>query len=86
VLGKPKLARYYDPGDLAEFVLWYRHFSEPVVLTETITQCRDPKDDYLLSLAISGRADWLVTGDDDLLVLNPFRGVTILRVADTTLA
>ena len=86
MLGKPKLARYYDPGDLAEFVLWYRHFSEPVVLTETITQCRDPKDDYLLSLAISGRADWLVTGDDDLLMLNPFRGVTVLRVADTTLA
>jgi predicted nucleic acid-binding protein len=54
------------------------------VVTEVIAQCRDPKDDYLLSLAVSGRADCLVTGDDDLLALNPFRGVAILRVADTT--
>jgi hypothetical protein len=46
-----------------------------IVMSESITICRGPKDDKLLELAVSGAADLLVTGDKDLLVLNPFRGV-----------
>ncbi|HEV8160029.1 MAG TPA: putative toxin-antitoxin system toxin component, PIN family, partial [Pyrinomonadaceae bacterium] len=48
--------------------------AEMVETSETIVVCRDPKDDKLLELALSGNADFLVTGDKDLLVLNPFRG------------
>ena len=40
--------------------------------------CRDPKDDRILELAVNGNASFLVTGDDDLLTLNPFRGIQIL--------
>jgi predicted nucleic acid-binding protein len=39
---------------------------------------RDPDDDKFLETAIAGEADCLVTGDGDLLVLDPFRGVRIL--------
>ena len=49
-----------------------------VEVTERLTECRDPKDDKFLELAISGNATCIVSGDDDLLVLNPFRGVVIL--------
>lgn len=42
---------------------------------------RDPKDDYLLAYALVGRADYLVTGDDDLLVLKEVEGVQIIRPA-----
>ena len=40
--------------------------------------CRDPKDDRILELALNGDAGVIVTGDMDLLVLNPFRGVRIV--------
>ena len=41
--------------------------------------CRDPKDDKFLSLAVMGRASFLLTGDKDLLELDPFHGVRILQ-------
>ncbi len=43
-----------------------------------IQACRDPKDDYVLELAVSGQANCVVTGDQDLLVLNPYAGIPIL--------
>ena len=49
--------------------------------TERIAVCRDPKDDKFLELAVSGQATCIVTSDDDLLALNPFRGIPILSVA-----
>lgn len=51
---------------------------EPVLIHERIQVCVDPKDDQFLELAVNGKADFLITGDDHLLRLNPFRGVTIL--------
>jgi putative PIN family toxin of toxin-antitoxin system len=40
--------------------------------------CRDPDDLPVLGTVLAGRADWLVTGDQDLLVLGEFRGHLIL--------
>lgn len=54
-------------------------FIEP---TETITDCRDPKDNKFLELAVASDAQFIVTGDEDLLVLNPYRGTTILKSGD----
>jgi predicted nucleic acid-binding protein len=48
-----------------------------VDVAEHISACRDPKDDKFLELAISGHANYIVSGDSDLLALNPFRGVLI---------
>jgi predicted nucleic acid-binding protein len=42
--------------------------------------CRDPQDDYLLALALEGTADMILTEDDDLLVLDPWRGIRISRL------
>lgn len=47
-----------------------------------VIACRDPRDDKFLSLAISGHAEILITGDADLLSMHPFRGITILSPAD----
>ncbi len=49
-------------------------------MTEEINECRDPKDNKYLELVVSGKAECIVTGDEDLLVLNPFRGIEILTV------
>lgn len=55
--------------DLCEFV-------EPNPLGECV--CRDEDDDVVLATAVTGKADVIVTGDDDLLVLEEFRGIRIL--------
>ena len=53
-----------------------------VPASATVTDCRDPKDDKFLALALDGRADVILSGDPDLLVLHPWRGVDILDPAD----
>jgi putative PIN family toxin of toxin-antitoxin system len=55
--------------------------AELVAISERIAECRDPTDDKFLELAVNGRADMIVTGDLDLLVLNPFRGIPIIEPA-----
>jgi len=42
--------------------------------------CRDPKDDYILSLASSATADVILSEDDDLLALDPWRGIRVMRL------
>ena len=53
-----------------------------VQVLQSIRASRDPKDDKFLEAAVNGRADVTVTGDRDLLDLNPFRGVAIVTPAD----
>ena len=55
--------------------------AEYVEITERISACRDPTDDKFLELAVNGRADWVVSGDADLLVLSPFRGIPVVSPA-----
>ena len=55
--------------------------AELVPIVEQVTACRDPTDDKFLELAINGHADLIVTGDNDLLVLSPFRGIPIVTPA-----
>ena len=47
-------------------------------IRDRVVECRDPTDDKFLDLAVNGRADLILTGDKDLLVLNPFRGIPIV--------
>lgn len=49
---------------------------------EVITDCRDSKDNKFLELAVSARASCIITGDKDLLMLHPFRGIPILNATD----
>ena len=52
--------------------------AEWITTNVVINVCRDPKDNMILELAVSGRADVIVTGDQDLLVLDPFQGIRIV--------
>jgi putative PIN family toxin of toxin-antitoxin system len=52
--------------------------AEWVDIDVEVTACRDPKDDKFLSLALSGSATHIVTGDADLLALHPFREIEIV--------
>jgi putative PIN family toxin of toxin-antitoxin system len=63
--------RKYFPTDMVDFVIdRLREGGDVVATPRTIEKiCRDPDDDYLLALCKSAKADVLLTGDDDLLVL-----------------
>lgn len=54
---------------------------ELVAIIERIGACRDPTDDKFLELAVNGHADFVVSGDADLLVLSPFRAIPIISPA-----
>lgn len=75
---------YFVPLIGHETRAWLRKLmssAELVAVTERIAACRDTTDDKFLELAISGRADVIVSGDGDLLALNPFRGIQIASPA-----
>ena len=55
--------------------------AELVTITEQVAACRDPKDDKFLELAVNGRADVILSGDADLLVLGLFHDIPILDPA-----
>ena len=82
VLSRPKFARAIPLERrtrvldiLRNAAIWF----DPAV---RIADCRDPKDDKYLELALISGAETIVSGDDDLLVLNPWRGVRVLSPAD----
>ena len=78
VLSRPDFDRYIDEEDrIAFFTLLVRE-ADLIEITERITECRDPKDDKFLELAVNGQADMIVSGDRDLQVLHPFRDIPIL--------
>lgn len=56
--------------------------AEWTTITGALRVCRDPDDDAFLETAVAGRADCLVTGNRDLLTLNPFRDVAIITPTD----
>lgn len=77
VLGRSKFEKYITYDERMRFLVGYLKDAEMTEVTEEIDICRDPKDNMLLELAVSGDADYLITGDSDLLDLDPFRGVEI---------
>lgn len=78
VLRRAKFAPYIQPGTLEPYLERVLSIAEWVSNTSSIHACRDPRDDKFLELAVDGNADLIVTGDHDLLELDPFRDIAIL--------
>ena len=81
VLLRPRFERYLQESRRLEFLQHLEQEAELVTITYRITACRDPKDDKFLELAISGNASHIITGDNDLLALHPFRNIPIIAPA-----
>ncbi len=82
VLARSRFDRYASLEDREDFFDGLIRVSELVEITESVQVCRDPQDNHVLELAVSGDATFIVTGDTDLLVLDPFRGVAIATPAE----
>ncbi len=82
VLQRKKFDKYLTIEERQKFILKFIEKSELVTVTDSITICRDSKDNQFLELAVSGKADCIITGDEDLLLLNPFKNIPIITVND----
>ena len=82
VASREKFRKYFSEKDLNELSVRMMKVAK-IVHTKTIqTQCRDPKDNFLLELAIDGKADYLITGDNDLLDIKTIGKTQIIKISD----
>jgi len=66
---KPKFKPYFSTNDLEEMLSAFEPYIDLIDVISLISICRDPKDNFLLALAKDGKADFLLTGDKDLIDL-----------------
>ncbi len=78
VLRRPRFDAYVRADERLAFLTTLVRDAEWVEIAHLVTDCRDPKDNKFLELALSGQATHIVSGDEDLLVLHPFCGIPIL--------
>lgn len=78
----PKFDRYVSRERREALLQRVASIVEIIEVLQHVHASRDPKDDKFLEAAVNGRANVLVTGDRDLLDLNPFRGIAIVTPAD----
>jgi putative PIN family toxin of toxin-antitoxin system len=81
VVGRAKFDRYLSIADRQEFIRLLGRIVEMVPIVRVVRACRDHRDDKFLEVALNGRADLMITGDRDLLALDPFMGIAILSPA-----
>ncbi|MEX1014846.1 MAG: putative toxin-antitoxin system toxin component, PIN family [Candidatus Paceibacterota bacterium] len=82
VAKRPKLRKYISREEREALLDTIDEIAEFITVTSNVDLCRDPKDNFLLSLALDGEADYLLTGDNDLLVLEKVGETKIMKIAD----
>lgn len=82
VLSRSKFDRYVSREARAVFLAQLRSVADVVPIIQVVRECRDPKDNKFLEVALNGRADMIITGDEDLLAMNPWREIAILSPLD----
>jgi putative PIN family toxin of toxin-antitoxin system len=80
VLNRPRIRRKYrlTDNDIQSVLALILLRGEEVKPQQAVSVCRDPKDNKFLEVALTGQADVIISGDDDLLALHPFAGIPIV--------
>ena len=82
VLSRKKFNNYVSLEERQKFILYLKNLAEIVDIVNHVQVCRDSKDDKFLSLAVTGNANIIITGDEDLLVLKCYQNIPILSPKD----
>ena len=82
VTNRDDLKKYFPYSKVLELIRFLEVIAEKHKITPQHFISRDPKDDFLLDLIAISKADYLVTGDKDLLTLHPFKSTAILTPSD----
>ena len=81
VTSRPKFAKYFNQSDVESLIDFMQIIGETIEPQQSVKICRDAADDYLLALATEAKADYLVTGDEDLLVIKEIGACQIVDVS-----
>ncbi len=81
VLSRSKFDSFVSRAERELFLAQIESAAEFVPIIQLVRACRDPKDDKFLEVALNGRADVIITGDEDLLRMHPWRGIAVLSPA-----
>ena len=82
VVKRPKLSKYFQEKDLEQLIEIIDQYAEFYRITTIVEICRDEKDNFLLALSKESNADFLLTGDKDLLILKKFEQTEIVTIAE----
>lgn len=82
VTSREKLKPFFTDEDIAALIDLIEEYGEIVKINSQVQICRDTKDNFLLALAKDGKADYLVTSDKDLLILESFEKTKITNLTD----
>jgi len=82
VVSRPKFEKYFSKKDLEKILNYFDQFGKLIEVKSDIQLCRDEKDNFLLNLSIDSNADYLVTGDNDLLILGKIEQTKILNFTE----
>ena len=80
VTSRDKLKKYFDQDKVTELISLLDILTDKVKLRKIDRICRDPKDDFLLALAKESKANYLITGDKDLLDIRVYGRTRIVTV------
>lgn len=83
VLKRPKFDKYLSLADRLEDLRDYINITTKIPVTLEVFDCKDPKDNKFLALALASNARLIVSGDKkDLISMNPYRGIEIIGIRD----
>ena len=82
VMSRSKFSKYFTTSDTEHLLLLIRERSIFIEVISKVEMCRDPKDNFLLSLCVDGNASHLITGDKDLLVLGKIGKTQIISIKE----
>ncbi|WP_373551107.1 putative toxin-antitoxin system toxin component, PIN family [Haliscomenobacter sp.] len=81
VAQRPNLQKYVKPDLAALFLEVLSRRVDLIEVNSEVQVCRDPNDDFLLALCKDGKADLLITGDKDLLIIGAFENTKIVNLS-----
>ena len=84
VVNRPKFKKYFAEENISDLLKFFDKYGELIKVDSKVEKCRDFKDNFLLNLAIDSEANFLITGDSDLLVLKKIKNTKILNWTDFT--
>jgi putative PIN family toxin of toxin-antitoxin system len=82
VTGRPKFKKYFNQDDVANLIDLIRTIGKVIEVTREPDICRDQKDNFLLALSDKGKADYLVSGDTDLLSIGEYKETKIITIEE----
>ncbi len=77
VINRDKFKNYFGEEEKIELFYLIESVSKEVNIKKKVHDCRDKNDNFILNIALNGKADYIITGDIDLLVINPYKGIKI---------